>query len=148
MVVTSDRALLEAILSGKQSMPKADGRALLVVNADRSLMQGGIDTKARDGRNSGPWDSNILRNARQFAFALSDNGGLAALEVRLVAEDVRMAESLGSIVRGLIGLYALSDEANEDVSAMLASTRIDVDGNALAIRSEVEPDLAIRLLDN
>ena len=68
--------------------------------------------------------------------------------MRLVAEDVRMAESLGSIVRGLIGLYALSDEPNEDVSAMLASTRIDVDGNALAIRSEVEPDLAIRLLDN
>ena len=148
MVVTSDRTLLESILSGKQSMPKEDGGALLVLNADRSLMQGGLDTKARDGRKSGPWDSNILRNARQFAFALSDNNGLAALEVRLVAEDVRMAESLGSIVRGLIGLYALSDEPNEDVSAMLASTRIDVDGNALAIRSEVEPDLAIRLLDN
>jgi hypothetical protein len=148
LVVASERGLLEAILSGTQAMPKATGGALLVLNADRSLMQGGLDTQARDGRQSGPWDSNILRNARQLAFALSDQRGLAALEIRLIADDARMAESLGSIVRGLIGLYALSDEANEDVSAMLASTKIDVDGNALAIRSEVQPDIAIRLLND
>lgn len=148
LVVTSDRDLLEALLTGNKRVPNRSGDALLVVNADRSLMQGGLDTKAADGRRGGPWDSNILRNARQFAFALSDQRGLAALEVRLVADDARMAESLGSIVRGLIGLYALSDDADADVSAVLASTRIDVAGSALAIRSELAPDVAIRLLND
>lgn len=123
------------------------GKALLVLAADKSLMQAGVDTVAL-GNGTSSWNSGLLREAREVAFVLADRGGDADIAVRVTANDPRTTDSLAAVVRGLVGLQALADDQDPNVTTLLNSLEIDSDSAGMTLALRVAPDVLRAVLDD
>lgn len=150
ILVTSSEDQMKALLAknGKAPGVDANGGALLVLSAEKTLLQASMDGGLLDDNGDSDWDSNILRNAEQVAFLLAAKAGKIALEATLVTEDREVAESLASVARGLISLVSFDDSMDPEAAAMLQSTKIDVTGNALSLSLAMDPDLVARTLSD
>lgn len=148
IVVTNTQAQMKALLAnnGKINSQKKDKDALLVLRAERSLIQAGA--KANEMGEGDDWDSKILRNTRQIAVMLADLGDKLGVEALLMANEPEMAVSLGSIVRGLIGLQALNDDMDSEIAAVLQSTQVDVSGNTLKLALSLDPATVVSALED
>ena len=93
------------------------------------------------------WDSNILRNTKQLALLISDDSGLLALKAQLIANEEEMANSLASIVRGLISLQVFNDDIDPELTAFLENTSVEVDGSTLTVQVAMDPELLVDALD-
>ena len=148
IIAASSDAQLKALLDNRGKLPKrrdAKG-ALIVLTAEKSLIQAGMQADQIDG--DGGWQSNILRNTDQVALMVADVAGKIALETQLIAKQPEMAESLASIVRGLISLTMFSEDMNPTVSKFLQDTTVDVDGSSLKIRVALDPEAVVAALDD
>jgi len=118
---------------------------LFVLSAERNLMQAGARTDEFD--DDGDWDSNILRNTQQVALLIADQAGKIAIEAQLVTTEAEMAESLASIVRGLISLQVFNDDMDPDIANFLQNTDVDVDGNKLTISVALDPEVVVAAIE-
>jgi hypothetical protein len=146
LIVTSSEEQMRQIFSSNGRIPgdyDNDG-ALMVLRGTKSLVQAGMQTN-EFGDDLG-WDSNMLRNTKQLALVLSDEKGMFALEAQLVANEEQMANSLASIVRGLISLQAFSDDIDPKLSQFLNSTVVAVDGSTLTVKVVVDPELLVDVI--
>ncbi len=150
IVVTNTREQMEALLDNDGKIKSQGGarNALFVLTAERSLVQAGVNTDEMDTDDDGDWDSNILRNTKKVAVLLADLGDKLGLEAKLMTAEPEMANSMASIVRGLIGLQAFNDEMDPDMAAVLQSTKVDVAGSTLKISLALEPDTVVSALEN
>lgn len=144
LIVTSTRGAMEELLDDKGRVQgvRAEKGQLFVLSADRSLMQAGASTT-----DFGGWDSNILRNAQQAALLVADKAGQLAIEVQLVTSEAEMAESLASIVRGLISLQVFNEDMDPEIAGFLQSTVVDVDDNKLTINVALDPEAVVAAID-
>jgi hypothetical protein len=150
IVATSSREQMERLLDSKGKLPthRADRGTLMVLTAEKSLIQAGIKADQVEDRGEGGWRSNILKNTEQLAVIVADAAGKIAIETQLIATQPEMAESLASIVRGLISLAMFSEDTDPDVAEFLKGTTVDVDGSSLNIRLALDPDSVIVALDD
>jgi hypothetical protein len=148
IVVTHTKEQMEKLLANGGKLPavKRERNALLVLRADRALMQAGANTAAMQEEGNGSWDSNILRNTEQFAVLLADLGDKLGLEAQLVTSEPEMANSLASIVRGLISLQIFNDEIDPELTSVLQSTTVDVADNTLRVALKLDPDTVVESL--
>lgn len=148
-LLTSGREQMEALLDnrGRISGQRSTEGALFVLTAERSLIQAGMNTDEFEEGDS-DFESNILRNTKHVALMIADVAGKLAIEAQLVAEEAEMAQSIASIVRGLIALQAFDDDMDPEVSEFLRSTRVDVDDNTLKISVAVSPEAVTAALDD
>ena len=148
ILVTSSEDQMKALLAknGKTPGVDANGGALLVLSAEKTLLQASMDGGLLGNDGASDWDSSILRNAEQVAFLLAAKAGKIALEATFVTEDREIAESLASVARGLISLVSFDGSLDPGAAAMLQSIKIDVSGNALSLSLAVDPDLVVRIL--
>ena len=148
IVITNTQEQMKTLLAnnGKIKSQKGDKNALFVLRAERSLIQAGV--KADEMEEDSDWDSKILRNTKQVALLMADLGERLGIEAQLVANEPDMANSLASVVRGLIGLTAFSDEMDEDVAAILRSTTVDVAGSVLKLSLSLDPDTVVSALED
>ncbi len=147
IVVTHRKEQMEALLASNGRIPQArkDRNTLFVLQADRALMQAGVNTGAFDGEQ---WESNIVRNTRQIAVLLADLGDKLGLEARLITTEPAMANSLASIVRGLVSLSMFSDDLDPDMAAVLQRTTVDVEDVMLRIGLELDPESVVSALED
>ena len=122
-------------------------RALLVLAADKSLMQGGMDT-LRLGDGAAKWNSGLLREAREIAFVLADRNGEADIAVRVTANDPKATDALAAVVRGLVGLQALADDSDPNVTTLLSSLKIDTDSAGMTMALRVAPDVLAAIVED
>jgi hypothetical protein len=101
-----------------------------------------------EDRGDGGWQSNILKNTEQLAVMIADAAGKIAIETQLIATEPAMAESLASIVRGLISLAMFSEDMDPEVAEFLKGTTVAVDGTALKIKLALDPESVVVALDN
>ena len=150
LLATSTREKMEALLASDGKMPrrKTANGTLIVLSAEKSLIQAGMKADRVDDDGEGGWESNILRNTEQVAVLVADVAGKIAVETQLIAKKPEMAESLASIVRGLISLTVFSDDMDPDVSEFLQGTSVDVDGSKLKISVSVDPEMLVAVLDD
>ena len=149
-IVTSTEATMRELIAnnGRITGQRSHDGALFVLTAEKSLIQAGADAEiVRDDDDEGGFDSNILRNTRKVAFMIADVAGKIAVEAQLVAKEPAMAESLASIVRGLIALQALSDKADSEVAEALRNTTVDVKDNILKLSVTLSPQVVKNALD-
>ncbi len=146
ILITNSRDRMEALLAndGKIESQENGKNALLVLRAERSLIQAGVN--AGEMQRDDDWDSNILRNAKQVAILIADLGDKLGIEAQLMAIEPEMAESLASIARGLISLQAFNDDMDPELSSVLRSTKVDVAGSTLKISLALEPDTVVSAL--
>lgn len=146
LLVTSTQERMEALLAdkGKVAGVRGEKGQLFVLSAERNLMQAGART---DDFDDDDWDSNILRNTEQAALLIADQAGKIAIEAQLVTTEAGMAESLASIVRGLISLQVFNDDMDPEVAGFLQATDVNVDGNKLTISVELDPEVVVAAIE-
>ena len=150
ILATSNLEQMESLLASNGKLPKrSDSKsALIVLEAEKSLIQAGMQADQIEDDGDGGWESNILRNTDQVAVLVADMAGRLAVETQLIAKEPEMAESLASIVRGLISLTMFSDDMDPEVSQFLKNTTVAVDGSALSIKLSLDPDALIAVIDD
>jgi hypothetical protein len=147
LIMTSSEEQMQQIFSSNGRIPgdyDNDG-ALIVLRGEKSFVQAGMQTNEM-GDDLG-WDSNMLRNTEQLALLVSDQKGLLAVEAQLIANEEEMANSLASIVRGLISLAAFNDELDPELTAFLNGTTVDVDGSTLTVKVAMDPEVLVNAID-
>lgn len=150
ILATSSREQMERLLDSNGKLPKrkSDRGALIVLTAEKSLIQAGMQADQVEDRGDGGWQSNILKNTEQLAVMVADAAGKIAIETQLIATQPEMAESLASIVRGLISLAMFSEDMDPEVAEFLKGTTVAVDGTALKIKLALDPESVVVALDN
>jgi hypothetical protein len=150
ILATSSREQMERLLdsNGKLPMRNLDRGALIVLTAEKSLIQAGIQADQVEDRGDGGWQSNILKNTEQLAVMVADVAGKIAIETQLIAAQPEMAESLASIVRGLISLAMFSEDMDPEVVEFLKGTTVAVNGSSLSIKLALDPESVVVALDN
>lgn len=150
IVITNTRSQMESLLDngGKIESGRKAKNALLVLRAERSLIQAGVNAGELQEDEDSDWDSSILRNTKQVAVLLADLGDVLGLEASLMTEEPEMADSMASIVRGLISLQAFNDEMDPEIASVLQSTKVDVTGNTLKISLALDPDTVVSALED
>jgi hypothetical protein len=109
------------------------------------MMQAGV--KAGDLGDDFDWDSNILKNTEQAGIIVADENGKIAIKAQLVTTEKEMADSLASIVRGLISLQVFNDDLDPEIASLLQNTSVATDGNALTIKITLDPEVIIAVID-
>ena len=124
LLVTSTRKDMESLIANKGRVEASTSSkgALFVLSAERNLMQAGA--RAGDLGDDIGWDSNILRNTEQAALLIAEKAGKIAIEAQLVTAEKEMADSLASIVRGLISLQIFNDDMDPEVAEFLQNMTV------------------------
>ncbi len=150
LIAATNEEQLQTLLDNRGRIVggKSHNGALFVLTAERSLIQAGMDTESIDTEDDdGGFKSNILRHTRHVALMIADVAGKIAIEAQLITEEPEMAESLASIVRGLIAMAAFSGEMEPEVTELLQSTKVKVVGNQLKVSVTLSPEVILMALD-
>ena len=83
-----------------------DTGALVVLHADRALMQGGANTSAKIGED---WDSSVLKNVDAVALVVAEDLDGLQINAQLTASSPEVAMSVRNIAEGLVALKALDE---------------------------------------
>lgn len=150
IIITANEEQMKSMLGNSGKIPGKRGHngALVVLIAEKALLQAGMNSEAlgESGDGDSGWDSNILRNTKQVAFMVAAAANKLAIEARLITNEPEMAEALASVVRGLISLVSFNGEMDAEAIALIQGTRVEAKGNALILSLAVDPDLVIATL--
>jgi hypothetical protein len=148
ILVTSTRERMKSLLAdkGKVVGVRSEKGALFILSAERDLMQAGA--RAGDlGDDDSDWDSNILRNTEQVALLIADKAGKLAIEASLLTTKKEMADSLASIVRGLISLQVFNDDMDPEIADFLQNTTVEVEGKMLKVSMALDPEAVVAAIE-
>lgn len=150
VVVTSSEVQMKALLANGAKVPSSrrESDTLLILTAEKTLLQAGMNSAAMGDRGESGWESNILRNTQQVAILMAAAADKLAIEAKLVTSEPDMAESLASVIRGLISLMSFDDDMDENAVAMLRGTRVDSDGNTLSVALAIDPETLVSALED
>jgi len=120
-----------------------------VLTAGKALLQAGMNSAALGADSDGDtgWESNILRNTEQVALLIAAAADKLAIEAKLITTEPDMAQSLASVVRGLISLLTFDDDMDAETAAVLRGTSVNANGNELVISMAIDPGLVVSNLD-
>ena len=150
ILFTGSEEQMQKLLANKGRIPRVgnSGDALLVLTAEKTLLQAGMNSGLVEDDGDTDWDSNILRNTEQIAFLVAAAANKLAIEAKLITTEPEMAESLASVARGLISLASFDDSMDAETAAVLQGTRVEAKGNSLSLSLAVDPSLVVRTLGN
>jgi hypothetical protein len=152
VLLTSSEEQMKAMLKsgGKISGSRGHNGALVVLTAEKPLLQAGMNSVALGEESDGDsgWESNILRNTEQVAFLVAAAANKLAIEAKLVTTEPDMAQSLASVVRGLISLVSFNDEMDPEIIALVQGTKIEAEGRNLTISLAIDPGLVVSTLSD
>lgn len=135
-LVTHNQDLMQAFLDSGGYLggfETVDSEALLVLQADRALMQGGANTSTETG---GEWDSSVLKNVDAVALVIAEQSGGLQISAQLTASSPDMAMAVRNIVEGVVALKAL-DETEGALGDILRQVRFENEGPDLHINVPV-----------
>ena len=118
------------------SLESDDTGALVILQADRALMQGGANTSMGLG---GSFDSSIFNNLDSVAMVISEDSGGLNINAELSADSPEVAMNVRNIVEGLVALKAL-EGSDDDIGQVLRSVRFESDGNKLRVYVPIAAD--------
>ncbi len=148
IIVTGTEEQMQGLLEnrGRITGQGSHEDALFILTAERSFVQAGMDAEGLSDDVDG-FDSNIARNTREVAIMIAEVAGKIAVEAQIVTTEDEVANSMASIVRGLIALQVFSEDMDPDVAEVLRNTRVDVDGSNLKISVALSPEVIAAALD-
>lgn len=138
-LVTQNRELMQAFVDSNGYLggfENNDAGALVILHADRALLQGGANTSVDF---NDKWESSILKNLKSAALVVAEENGGIHVNVELTAASEDAAMSVRNIAEGLVALKAL--EAGDDVTGdFLRAVKFENDGAILSIDVVVAAD--------
>lgn len=150
IVVTASEEQMREMLErkGKIAGRRNNHGALLVLTADKTLLQAGMKSDAMGDDGDSGWESNILRNAEQIAIIVAAAANKLTVEATLTTTEPSMAASLASVVRGLISLVSFDDDMDAEIVAVLQGIKVEAKGNKLNISLSIDPELVVATLND
>lgn len=147
LIVTSTDNEMHAMLEagGKIAGGGSHEGKLFVLTADKTFVQAGLKTDGLS-EDDDAWKSNVIRNTEQAALLVSGANDRIAVEAQLVSTDAKMAQSIGGIVNGLIGLQAFNSELDPEIRQLIENTSVTVEDNVLSISTVVDPEMVVTVL--
>ena len=131
VIVTSSEEQMKEMLRGGGKIAGSNGHkgALLVLTAEKTLLQAGMNSAAL-------WATMASRVGTRTSCAIPSRSRFSSLrqtrslplEVQLTTREPDMAQSLASVVRGLISLVSFSDDMDAEAIAVLQGTSVDSEG--------------------
>lgn len=118
------------------SLDGVDPAAMVVLQADRALMQGGANTSLEIGDT---FDSSILNNLDSIALVVAEENGGLNINAELSANSPEVAMNVRNIVEGLVALKAL-EGSDDGLGAVLRSIRFESEGDLLRVYIPVAAD--------
>ncbi len=147
-VVTGDLTSLQQFIDAGSQMAGANGPAaegaLLVMRANQSLMQGGMNPS---GVSRGPFDSSMMENIDQLGGVISESPAGLHLFAKVYARDDATASYVHNIVQGLISLKALDSGSNPSINKLIDALSITSNGPEVTLDLTISPELATDLSD-
>jgi len=113
-----------------------DSEALLILEADRALLQGGANTSDEIGEQL---DSSILKNVDTVALVIAEDLGGLQITAELMANSADVAMSVRNIAEGLVALKAL-DDSEGVMGDILRQIRFESNGSVLRINLPIAAD--------
>jgi hypothetical protein len=149
-IITAREAQMQELLEngGRISAPPRNDGALLILSANKTLVQAGVQPAGLADDGDDDWESSIVRNTEQAALLVADESGMLAIEAQLVSSDPKMAEAIGGIVNGLIGLQALNGDLEPELLNLIRNTKVEVRDRTLEISTVLDPNVVVDVLDN
>lgn len=153
-LITGTEAQMHDLLdnNGEVTGSGSHDGALLVLSANKALVQAGLNTQGvadeEDYDGDDDWESNIMRNTREAALLMADEDGQIAIEAQLVSTDPKMAEAIGGIVNGLIALQAFNSELGPEFQNLIRSTQVEVNDSTLRMSTVLDPELVVTILND
>lgn len=141
LVMTSSEATMQSLLAKGGKLDLRNRGSMFMLTAVNAMV--GKEVPANAG---GEWNSNIVKNTEEAAIVIRDAKGKISVEAQLVSREVEMAESLASIVRGLISLQAFNDDIDKELSDILKTTKVDVRDRTLSISVDLDADVVVENL--
>jgi len=149
LVTSSEEQMIDMLKNGgKIAGSRGHSGALVVLTAEKTLLQAGMNSAVMGDDGDSGWDSNILRNTEQVAFLVAAAKNKLAIEAQLITAEAEMAQSLAAVARGLISLTAFSDDMEADAIAVLQGTKVEAKGKSLTISLAIDPALLISTLND
>jgi hypothetical protein len=133
---------------GRTIAPPGSDSALLILSANKTLVQAGVQPAGLADEGDDDWESSIVRNTEQAALLVADESGMLAIEAQLVSSDPKMAEAIGGIVNGLIGLQALNGDLEPELLNLIRNTKVEVRDRTLEISTVLDPNVVVDVLDD
>ena len=147
MLAAASEARLKALLDANGRIAGGGGGdALLILTADKTFVQAGLRAE-EFADEADDWGSDIIRNTEQAALMVADARGRIAIEANLTSRTADMAQAIGNIVNGIISLQSFSSELEPGVREVLQNTRVDIDDVVLSIKTVIDPDMLVSILD-
>lgn len=118
------------------SLDNVDPVAMVVLQADRALMQGGANTTLEIGDT---FDSSVFNNLDSVALVVAEESGGININAELSANSPEVAMNVRNIVEGLVALKAL-EGSDDDLGAVLRNIRFESEGEILRVFIPVAAD--------
>jgi hypothetical protein len=131
-LITSNLEMMQTFLSANGYLggfERVDADALLVLQADRALLQGGANTSVEINED---WDSSVLKNVDAVAVVVAEDNDGVQIDAQLTANSAEVAMSVRNIVEGLVALKALSD-SDGAMGDVLRNVRFQNEGSVLHV---------------
>ncbi len=144
LITTSQQAMDEFLANGARFDNELTND-LIVVQANRPLVQGGLNTK-HNVFDKGPWESKFFQNVEQLGLVIGDAGDAFNIRAEAISRTPSMAEALGSIAKGLLSFKALAGEEDEDLS-WLNNLQVSSADNATVFELQVPANDLMEIID-
>ena len=146
MITQSQEMILSFLDAGGYigGFEAVNSEALLILEADRALLQGGANTSDGIGDQL---DSSVLKNVDAVALVVAEDLGGLQINAQLTANSADVAMSVRNIVEGLVALKAL-DESEGVLGDILRQIRFESDGSVLRINVPIATDQIEALRDH
>ena len=146
MITRSQEMILRFLDAGGYigGFEAVDSEALLILEADRALLQGGANTSGELGDK---WDSSVLKNVDAVALVVAEDLGGLQIKAQLTANSADVVMSVRNIVEGLVALKAL-DESEGVLGDILRQIRFESDGTVLRMNLPIATDQIEALRDH
>ena len=145
-LITQNRIPMQTFLDANGYLGGLEGigtDALLVLQADRALMQGGANTTAEVATD---WDFPILKNLNAVAIVIAADYDGLQISAQLQADSAEAALLVKDIVEGMVALKSLSD-SNGGMGDILRNVQFENEGAVLHVEVPIAVDQVGALKD-
>lgn len=118
---------------------------LLVLQADRSLVQAGMDARNLDL--NGHWNSSLLNNVERAMAVVSERNGGLGIQLQVLTADEATATYVQNILQGLISLKALSGDDDPAMAELLNRLDLKTSARQVLLEVDISPELAAKIVD-
>jgi hypothetical protein len=113
-LITAAEDMLDSFLQRGSFQMDALPQDLLVIQANRALVQGGMNPKHTVFGDHGAWESSLFRNVEKFALVVADADDAINISVEAHSANSGAATALANIAQGILSLKALAQSEADD----------------------------------